>query len=249
MLNRYEENEQRWYDVPMPDSPYPSMTTVGKCVANPALMPWAAKQAAEYMRNILTAISCGMITKKSLTSKTIDDLVKQAKSAHKEESKTAMDIGSAVHEWIEEYYKFKKPENIGKVFDVPREIQKPVDAFCAWDAENKVRPICVEERIWSKARFAGTLDLYAEVSGALTLLDFKSSKAHYPDSQVMQLGAYDMAFRERTGNKVEKYMVVRLDKTTGLPDPREYSREEVELGCKRFLAVLEYFWLTEQVKK
>jgi hypothetical protein len=44
-------------------------------------------------------------------------------------------------------------------------------------------------------------------------------------------------------------MVVRLDKLTGVPDPKAYSREDVELGCKRFLAVLEYFWLTEAGKE
>jgi hypothetical protein len=44
-------------------------------------------------------------------------------------------------------------------------------------------------------------------------------------------------------------MVVRLDKLTGIPDPKEYSREEVELGGKRFLAILKYFLLTEGAKK
>jgi len=58
-----------------------------------------------------------------------------------------------------------------------------------------------------------------------------------------------LALKERRGVEIEAWQVVRLDKLTGIPDPKEYSREEVELGGKRFLAVLKYFWLTDSAKK
>jgi hypothetical protein len=203
---------------------------------------------AEYMRKTLVDIRDEGIQPDELTDKVIDSWVKEAKSAHRKTSTEAMDVGSAVHAWIEGYYTGMLAEKDGGYPMPDGELVQPIKAFLAWDAENKVVPLAVEERIWSSARFAGTLDLYAGVKGVPTLLDFKSSTGHWPEN-VMQLGAYDLAFRERTGNKVDRYMVVRLDKVSGLPDPKEYSREDVELGCKRFLAVLEYFWLTEGGKE
>jgi hypothetical protein len=243
MLNRYEEYDKRYYDTPI--GRVPSTTTVLKVLSKPALIGWAAKMTAEYMRGVLMSVAEGRIFGDDLTDSEIDRLVKEAKSAHKRESTGAADIGSAVHAWIEGYYK----SYLGGpgLQDVPGdEMYPPIEAFRDWDANNKVRPICVEERIWSSERFAGTLDLYAEVKGVPTIVDFKSSSGHW-DDHVMQLGAYDMAFRERTGNRVDGYMIVRLDKKTGLPDPKSYSREEVELGAKRFLALLKYFWLTEKL--
>jgi hypothetical protein len=246
-LNRYEDaDSKRWYDTPV--GKLPSATTVLKCLAKPALIGWAAKTTAEHMRGVLADIGSGKIATKSLTEREIDRLVKEAKAAHRKTSTEAMDLGSAMHAWIEIFYNMKLAKNFEPVPALAPEIQKAIDAFLVWTNANDVRPICVEERIWSSARFAGTLDLYAEVKGVPTLIDFKSSTGHWEEN-VMQLGAYDLAFRERTGNKVDGYMVVRLDKLTGVPDPKAYSREDVELGCKRFLAVLEYFWLTEAGKE
>jgi len=241
-LKRYEDADGiRFYETPI--GKLPSATSILRVLNKPAILGWAVKMTGEYMRGVLHDIDTGKIGALGLTDKEIDRLVKEAKAAHRKTSTEAMDIGSAVHAWIEIYYNMK----LSKVFeDVPPltpEIGSAIDAFREWDAKNHVRPICVEERIWSKERFAGTLDLYAEVGGQLTLLDFKSSTGHWPEN-VMQLGAYDLAFRERTGNKVDRYMVVRLDKLTGVPDPKEYSREDVELGAKRFLAILNYWWLS-----
>jgi len=242
-LKRYEdEDSKRWYDTPI--GKLPSATTVLKCLNKPFLMGWAAKMTGEYMRGVLKDISAGARIPSDLTEKEIDRLVKEAKSAHRKASTEAMDTGSAAHAWIERYYDGMIDEKEGGYPTPTGDLVKPINAFLEWDRENKVKPICVEERIWSAERYAGTLDLYAEVSGHLTLLDFKSSTGHW-DDHVIQIGAYDMAFRERTGNKVDRYMVVRLDKSSGLPDPKEYSREKVELGGKRFLAILNYFWLTE----
>jgi len=245
-LKRYEdEDSKRWYDTPI--GKLPSATTVLRCLNKPFLMGWAAKMTAEYMRGVLNDMAVGDRAPEDLTEKEIERLVKEAKAAHKKASTDAMDIGSAVHAWIENYYKtFLGGPGIQ---DVPAdELYNPIEAFLDWTEKNNVHPICVEERIWSAERYAGTLDLYGEVGGQLTLADFKVSTGHW-DEHLLQLGAYDMAFRERTGNKIRRYLSVRLDKLTGIPDPKEYSREEVELGGKRFLAVLKYFWLTENGKK
>lgn len=246
-LKRYEEDDKRYYDTPI--GKLPSATTILKALAKPALVGWSAKMTAEYMRGILANIATGNIIPDSLTDKEIDRLVKEAKSQYRQAGKEAMDIGSAVHAWIEIRYKMMLSKQFEDLPALTPEIEQAIIAFREWDSAHKVRPICVEERIWSTERFAGTLDLYAEVGGALSIVDFKSSKGHYSSEHAMQLGAYDLAFRERTGNRVDKYFIVRLDKETGLVDPMEYSREEVGLGARRFLFLCKYFWLTENGKK
>ncbi len=240
-LKRWEEDGQRFYDTPI--GKLPSYTTVEGVLSKPWLTGWAVKKTAEKMRVVLKSISSGNIRKKDLTAKRIDELVKEAKAQHGKQSDEAKDIGSAVHGWIEEYY----GSRIGVgVHDnrppIPDAIRNPVDAFLQWDCQHWVLPLCVEERIWSDKRYAGTLDLYAGVDGSPTLVDFKSSTGHY-ESNVIQLGAYSAAFQERTGNPIERYLIVRLDKKTGMPDPKEYSKEEVEIGRKKFMCLLEYWWL------
>jgi hypothetical protein len=249
MLNRYEDaDSKRWYDTPI--GKLVSTTTVTGLISKPYLTPAAVKVTGQKMRDALVGIKGGLIPVESLTVKEIDRLVKEAKGQYRKDWDKSGDIGSFIHSKIELYYHLKMGFIVsGKIPPIEKNEALAWDAFRSWDSDNEVVPIRVEERVWSKEKFAGTLDLYAKVREYLSLVDFKTSKQHDDDINIMQLGSYDLSYRERTGNKIEKYFVVRLDKETGIPDPREYSREEVELGCKRFLAVLEYFWLTEQGKK
>jgi hypothetical protein len=55
----------------------------------------------------------------------------------------------------------------------------------------------------------------------LWVLDWKASKAHYPDSHGPQIAAYASRIPECEG----RCGVVRLDKETGLPDFKDYSKK------------------------
>lgn len=60
----------------------------------------------------------------------------------------------------------------------------------------------------STPAFGGTCDMVAEVDGKLSLVDFKTGKAIYPES-VLQLAAYDMLLGLE-GIKVKQYCLVRV---------------------------------------
>ena len=77
--------------------------------------------------------------------------------------------------------------------------------------------------------FAGTLDWYGEYDGKLYVWDWKTSKHHYPNEHGPQIAAY----RSRVNAKVEGCGVLRIDKETGYPDPKDYS--------KRYIKDLEHF--------
>ena len=81
--------------------------------------------------------------------------------------------------------------------------------------------------------FAGTLDLVAYVNGKLTTIDHKAAKGIYRDSPP-QVASYDYAYNfmvERgliKGEQTEGSAILRLDKETGFPDYRSYSREQTD---------------------
>jgi hypothetical protein len=243
-MTQIHRDDDHWYDTPI--GKLPGATVVLKVLNKPWLVGWAAKQTGLGMADTLRMVRDGDIKVDQLTEKKIGELVKKAKTLHGKASTEAMDLGSRVHKWIEGYFQ-QGTHGVPPMMEMSDDMVKPIRAFLKWDDDNKVRPICVEERIWSEERYAGTLDFYGEVGGTLTLLDFKSSTQH-GDENILQLGAYAKAFYERTGNKVDGYQVVRLDKLTGIPDPKEFSREEVEIGGRRFLALLKYWWLSEVSK-
>ena len=70
--------------------------------------------------------------------------------------------------------------------------------------------------------WSGQFDWYGEMNGKLYLLDWKSSKDFYREMRI-QTAAYRYGW-DALGNKVEGHGVVRLDKSSGLPYFKDYSK-------------------------
>lgn len=154
--------------------------------------------------------------------------------AYKTVSDTALDVGSEVHRLIEEYlnlsitegdFDYKKwmlkniPENYNE------QVISAFNAFIAWADEHKLKPIELEKTVYG-SRWAGTLDFYGYFDDKLYVIDWKTSKAKnkktgkgiYPEMRY-QVAAYRNAIRYT----VEGCGVLRLDKTTGMPDWNDTS--------------------------
>ena len=87
----------------------------------------------------------------------------------------------------------------------------PMKKFAAWLREHEVAPILLETPMVSEAhRFGGTPDYYGLDNHKLTLLDFKTSGAVYPEN-FYQLAAYKKLLEEH-GYEVESARVVRVSK-------------------------------------
>jgi hypothetical protein len=223
----------------------PSVTTViGMITDKGALVQWAANCAADYV----------------LASGTNEDFLKvcqDARYAHKNVSKEAAGIGSQVHDMIESKIK-------GKPFDRPDTLEaaNAYEAFLQWEKENIAFWIETEQPIHDEDYwFAGTLDALAELkTGEIACIDFKTSKGHY-DGFGMQLAAYGFARPKLKGKHkivsrsgeyeidykpiktIQKYICLRIDKLTGQPDPKDYTKNIVR-EYHRFLAGLEYWYLS-----
>ena len=99
--------------------------------------------------------------------------------------------GTLIHETIEAIL---KKESV----TIPASIQPAVAAFQNFYDSNPVIVHQVEERLVSQRhRYAGTMDVLAEINGQLGVLDIKTSLAIYRDYQI-QTAAYVEALKERS---------------------------------------------------
>jgi hypothetical protein len=143
----------------------------------------------------------------------------------REVSQKALDIGSDTHTAIEEWLKFGR-----EPLDPRPEVLAAFVAFLEfWDL-HKMEAIKIEHQVLGDY-WGGTLDFYGLFDGKLYVIDWKSSKNHYPNEHGPQIAAYRSAVK----SKVDGCGVLRLDKITGFPDWKDYS--------KRYEKDLEHFRL------
>lgn len=113
--------------------------------------------------------------------------------------------GSRVHDAVEAILKGHSA--------VPDETTRPaVEAFEEFLRNTHVRPLLIEERLVSRAhRYAGTVDVVAEINGVVGVLDVKTSKAIYRDYG-MQTAAYKAALHENPAHpQPQVCWILRLD--------------------------------------
>jgi len=128
---------------------------------------------------------------------------------HEDKKEEAANIGSQVHEWIENYIKGNKPE----MPDV-REVQIGVNAFLDWIDKNKVKFLSSERLVYSKKHdYIGTMDIEAKINGKLCLIDIKTSNGLY-NTYSMQTAAYVKADEEESKKKYDGRWLIRLAKET-----------------------------------
>ncbi len=148
------------------------------------LMWWVAQEMGKYL---IDNWIIGKITKESQKAELIDSARKEYRIA----SQKAADIGTAIHEYIEEWIKGNKPA-------IPKNemIVNGITAFHKFQKEHKVKWIASERKIYSvEYDYGGILDGIGIIDGKLYFVDFKSSKGIY-DEMVFQVAAYRMAIEE-----------------------------------------------------
>jgi hypothetical protein len=92
-------------------------------------------------------------------------------------------------------------------------------AFIRWADDHEIKPIWSEKAVYGDY-WGGRLDFYGYFDDKLYVIDFKTSKAHYIHEHGPQIAAYRSAVK----TPVEGCGVLRLDKTTGYPDFKDYSK-------------------------
>jgi hypothetical protein len=193
-----------------------SISSCLKVIAKPALVGWASGQAVEY---ITSRMYPGMVLDEII----IKDLVKGAKTAYRQKTEDAADLGTMGHKWAEDYLKGLNPP-----LPVNPELRNIAETFLQFMQENKVEVISAEQKVYSKELdIAGTFDCLARFNGELAILDWKTGSGIYPE-YFLQMGGYDVCYSEEFGidlatdlqefgyggqEPVKKHIIVNCSKT------------------------------------
>lgn len=171
-----------------------SVTTIIGALDKPALVPWAANMTAEEAVRVAGTLA-GRIEKTGP-----EEVAKWLAGARfrkpKGQTRTATDLGTAVHDAIERY------AITGERPDVDEELVPYLDNFDRWAQKFQPEYLAAEMTVYdTRYGYAGTLDAIARVQGTPLIVDYKTTskldvagKVHGPYSTVaLQLAAYRYA--------------------------------------------------------
>lgn len=182
------------------------VTSIVGVLDKPALKFWAVGRAIEVLEE------------KFLPGTVYDELeikwmLDEAKRAHTVRLKKAGDVGTAVHQWLENYIIAGVGKKPLPKLPTNKEMRQCLKGFFKWTKENKVKFISAEQKCYSlKNNYAGTYDCEAMVNGKRTIIDFKTGKGIYPE-MILQATAYLMAKEEDAKKKYTGGVIIlRLSK-------------------------------------
>lgn len=177
------------------------------------LAQWKVNEAIDYIRE-----NCKKIPREVPSDEEGDyfyeveeECLLEAKYAYKDKGKEATDIGTQIHELLENHV---NQRILGKQSIFPyTEITKLfVDELINWEKENNVQWIASEMLVGDlKNDIAGRLDGLALVNGKLTIIDFKVAN-NIPSYYYVQLAGYHSCLKAM-GIDTEDRIIMRLPKT------------------------------------
>lgn len=207
----------------------PSVTTIlGILDKSDALLGWAVKCCTQFIRE-----------HKGNRDQypTLDALLEAAQRNWRDVRDTAADTGTQIHEAISNYI-----EHGHDIFGtVPEHIANGFLAFLEWEKANKVTWLKSELTVYHhELHYAGTLDAVAVVDGKTYVVDFKSSGGFY-DTFGPQIAAYRAAYMAETGEEIHGCGILRLDKKTGIPEWKDYTKRQ-NRDFNSFSKLLDYYY-------
>jgi len=177
------------------------VSTISEYMPKPYLVMWSAKMVSEFLKDKLDTI-------KGMSQNQFEDLLLEAKKQHSVKSKNALDIGTRVHDWIENYIK------TGEMWKIEEDMKNGVEEFLKFEKKHKVEWLAVEKIVCSPEHLvAGRIDSLSMVDGVLSLVDFKTS-SQISESYYLQTQGYSMCLREM-GIDIEQRIILRLPKKIG----------------------------------
>ena len=214
----------------------PSVTTVLDIIAKPGLGPWYAKEERRFFEAaMLEVLAKPGARDPEYVLTAVAEAVSGIRAADREKQKAAA-IGTAVHAGIEWQLRTMLGEDAGPEPTLPDPAVWAVESWKDWAKSVDLEPLTIERTVYcDDCRYAGTMDLYARVKGVLTVLDWKSGKAIYPEAFLQNI-AYRHA-AARLGMPSAQGLIVRLPKLVDDPAWEVMSVPET-LTFEDFLAAL-----------
>lgn len=202
----------------------PSVTTITKCAAAPALTNWMVDQA------ILAAL-----TLPRNPNELDEDFIARVKRDSKEQARKAAERGTEIHGAIEKHFQGIPPD--GDMFPIVKAVSTNLKLWFGdirWDAERSFA---------HPSGFGGKCDLHAKQERIV--VDFKGKDFTDPneckqyDEHLMQGAAYLEGFGLREGGRFANVFIAR--NKPGLVCIVEAKPEEIQRGWRMFRALLSYW--------
>jgi CRISPR/Cas system-associated exonuclease Cas4 (RecB family) len=213
--------------------PLMGITTVLGVISKPMLIQWSANMAVDYIKDNWFD--------KQETLEGWEEVLKEARTAHRKKKEKAGDWGTAVHLAIENWIKLKKEEP--ELDDVG---MKVFNQFRAWAEENSVKFLESEKHLWSEKMWTGGIvDLVIEMDGKRYIADIKTSSGIYNEA-FFQMAAYDLMLKEMgEGKDIAGYIVINLKKD-GTMDLKMAT--DMQLNQDAFLSALSLYKIINSLK-
>lgn len=138
-----------WY--PYKGDLVPSVTTILSVLAKPALVQWSANCVTDYFVDHMVELRNPQIP-----ATRYQQIIKNARTAHRRVSKRALDVGSIVHEAIETHLAGKAPDDL---LAGHAQAENAFLAFLEWEKEHKLETLHLEHTVIHPiSRYGGTVD-------------------------------------------------------------------------------------------
>lgn len=219
----------RHYRDPRSGELVPSVTNVLGVLNKPALPRWAAREVA----------AAAVTMKASLAGMDDAEVMDVLKGAPWRRSTRAADRGTTVHSYLEAALLGRAPERVdGEAAEYRQAADRWLDAY-------QPEPVQLERTVFGDG-YAGTGDAWVRIGGELWLVDFKTSKAVYPEA-ALQLAALAAAPLMAVGDDIveapltDRVAVVRIGR-----DGEHETRSVADVGAqyRTFEAALELWHWT-----
>lgn len=216
------------------------VTTVLGVIAKPQLIKWASDQAVDYIKEHLVQPldSYSEIPGGGLVR---PNVLEEARNAYAKKRDKAADLGTAVHEEIEQFIKCRM-NGIDWFTENPQ-----VQHFKDWADKYKVEFIASEEQVYSEKLFvAGTYDFACIIDGRKYLGDLKTANGLYPE-YFYQCAAYRMMAEEMGQTDFKGSILVRIGRDGKFNEDEDVIiSENYEDEKEAFLSALKLYRITER---
>lgn len=119
------------------------------------------------------------------------------------------DIGTLAHQMILDYFNKRETDTLDYSKNQIDQSETCLLKFWEWEKAHKIEVIMAEVPLVSiEYGYGGTIDCFCNLNGQLTLLDFKTGKAIYPE-MLYQLAAYEQLLNE-AGKIIESVKLLRI---------------------------------------
>lgn len=184
--------------------PLKSVTGILQVLNKPALIGWAAREAAGYFKTELLRIG-----RSALDPAMLEQIAKDAAQAHRRKAKDAATLGTACHAIFEAIIKGNEPG------ETPAELKEPTLDFKRWRLSTDIEIIATELAVASlEHRYGGRIDAigWSESRGGFGVVDFKTSSGFFGSEYAFQVGGYAQALSEMYGIELKWAEIVRFGK-------------------------------------